>query len=305
MSIWPMRRVQIFLYLHIFLKFYFIHCVQIIMSEETNSPKTSRPPRMDSNSMGHPVFGDLLVESFSPHRLPTFLQVLNRVRFFKSQPRNREDPLRPIYKLVASELSSIWKEAFVVPVIGDHNLATKLQTEIEKKLNHVQSVWKRLANNPEKLSAELSEMKKIYSISKCTCFLKTTHRQDVIRSNCNCSNPIVNLECYGDQIHGFGQIIIFEEEKVAFAQKVAEMDAKPLPTPPSSAESVNAGYGRTHLENKRARPLSFGPLFDPEDVDMEAPVQDEVNYDTVLETMLSQGLKPFAIMKCISKFIDN
>ena len=37
---------------------------------------------------------------------------------------------------------------------------------------------------------------------------------------------------------------------------------------------------------------------------MEVPdeIQDEVNWDPVLETMLAQGLKPFAIMKCISKY---
>ena len=110
------------------------------MSEETKSPKPSRPPRMDSNSMGHPVFGDLLVESFPQHRLPTFLQVLNRVRFLKkNQVSNRENPLRSIYNIVANEVSLIYKEAFVLPVLNDHSLTTKFQTDIEKKLKYVQS----------------------------------------------------------------------------------------------------------------------------------------------------------------------
>ena len=276
------------------------------MAEETTSSKTPRPPRLDANSMGHPVFGDLLAE-FPKHRLPTFLQVLNRVRYFKSRPRNREDPLRSIYKLVAKELSLIWKESFVVPVIGDHNLVTKLETEIEKKLNYVRGTLSRIVdvNRPEKLTAQLSEMKTVYSISKCSCFLKktVTHRQDVIRSNCNCKNPIVNLETYGDQLFGFGEIIIFEAEKLIFAQKIAEMEAKPLPTPPPTPTAESGLYDRKFLATKRARPPSGAFEFpDDDDVNMEAPVQDEVNWDPVLETMLSQGLKPFQIMKIISKF---
>ena len=130
-------------------------------------------------------------------------------------------------------------------------------------------------------------------------------RQDVIKANCHCDNPIVNLQCYGDQLFGFNQIVIFEEEKAVFIQKVAEMEAKALPTPPSSAESVDAGSGRISLETARARPISFGPLIQ-DDVEMAAPRQNfEINWDPVIETCLSQGNKPFAIMKIISKFLDQ
>ena len=272
------------------------------MAEET--PPTTSKSRMDSNRMGHPVFGDLL-EKFPGNRLPTFLQVLNRVRFLKSQASSPRDPLRGIYNLVATELSTIWMEAFVVPILNIHNLTTNLQTNIEKKINSVRQHFGRIVNSPEKLTAEISEMKTVYSITKCRCFLKTQHRQDVISSNCHCDNPIVNLECYGDQLFGFNQIIVFEEEKAVFSQKIAEIEAKSLPTPPkdtppSTTDSTDAGYGKKFLATKRGRPISFGDL---DDVEMEDPVQNEVvNYDTVLETMLAQGLKPFAIMKIISKF---
>ena len=275
------------------------------MSEETNSPKTSRPPRIDSNSMGHPVFGDVLAENFPPHRLPTFLQVLNRVRYFKSQ-LNSGHSLRSNYNLVASELSPIWKEAFVVPIPNDFALTTKLQTEIEKKIKFIQNNLSWFGNNPEKLEAQLLEMKKVYSITKCKCFLKKTHRQDVISSNCHCDNPILNLECYGDQLFGFNQIILFEEEKAAFTRKLAELEAKSLPTPPSSTEKVEDIYRRKVLSPKRARPISYGNPSDPEDVEMEVPDQKGAdwrpNWDPVLETMLAKGLKPFAIMQIISKY---
>ena len=144
-----------------------------------NPPKTSKKsPRMDHNMMGHPVFGDL-VEKFPEFRFPTFLQVLNRVRFLKkNQHLNRLDSFRPIYKLVACELDTIWNEAFVVPVVNSHSLATKIEKEVEKKLKFVTGNLAKILNpnHPEKLTAQLSEMKKVFNITKCTCFLNVTHR---------------------------------------------------------------------------------------------------------------------------------
>ena len=143
------------------------------MAEE---PTTSKSPRFDSNMMGHPVFGDL-AEKLPQFRLPTFLQVLNRVRFLKkNQLSNRESSLRPIYNLVASELDTIWNDAFVIPVINSHSLATKLEREIEKKFQFVSTRMSSFVKNPEKITAQISEMKTLLSITKCTCFLKATHR---------------------------------------------------------------------------------------------------------------------------------
>ena len=275
------------------------------MAEDPTNSKTPKSARMDTNTNGHPLFGDL-VETFPQYRFPTFLQVLNRVRFLKSIQQNRLDSLRPIYNVVANELSSIWTEAFVVPVPTNQNLATRLEREIEKKLLNVRSNLSKIVDpkHPEKKTAQLSEMNKVFSITKCKCFLKKEHRQDVIRSNCKCDNPIVNLETYGDQLFGFNEICIFEEDKVIFTQKIAEMEAKTLPTPPPTPTEESGLYDRKYLATKRARPLSGGYKFpDDDDIDMEASVQDEVNWDPVLETMLSQGLKPFAIMKCINEMV--
>ena len=144
------------------------------MAEEPTTSKKS--PRFDSNMSGHPVFGDL-AEKLPQFRLPTFLQVLNRVRFLKKNHRfNRESSLRPIYNLVATELEAIWKDAFVVPVVNSHSLATKLEREIEKKIQYVSVRLATMVKNPEKITAQISEMKHLYSITKCKCFLKTTHR---------------------------------------------------------------------------------------------------------------------------------
>ena len=144
------------------------------MAEEPTTSKKS--PRFDSNMSGHPVFGDL-AEKFPQFRLPTFLQVLNRVRFLKkNQLSNRESTLRPIYNLVASELDTLWNDAFVVPVINSHSLATKLEREIEKKIDFVSRRITTMVNHPEKITAQISEMKHLYSITNCKCFLKATHR---------------------------------------------------------------------------------------------------------------------------------
>ena len=67
-------------------------------------------------------------------------------------------------------------------------------------------------------------------------------------------------------------------------------------------------YRKKVLSPKRARPKSYGNPSDPEDVDMEVPIHSGAdwrpNWDPVLETMLAQGLKPYAIMKNISKFVS-
>merc|ERR1712072_1615279 len=109
--------------------------------------------------MGHPVFGNLLVK-LSENRLPSFLQVLNHVRYLKSQgsPRLKPVELRSIYNEVAASLSEIWKSAFIVPVISNSNLAGKLQREVEKKIQQIRSSLGRIIGSPDKLSAELSKI---------------------------------------------------------------------------------------------------------------------------------------------------
>ena len=110
---------------------------------------------------------------------------------------------------------------------------------------------------------------------------------------------------------GFNQFIVSEEDKANFTQKVEEMEVtkslstlpmSALPTPPSSAKSSGGDYDRKFFPLKRARPSSFGG-FDP-DVDMDSvpdpsEEQDQIRMimKPVIETMVSQGNRPFAIMK--------
>ena len=105
---------------------------------------------------------------------------------------------------------------------------------------------------------------------------------------------------------GFNQIFLSEEDKAIYAQKIAEMEAtKSLPTPPPSAEKSSGDYDRKFLATKRARPNSGAFQFPP-DVDMVEmdSVSDPVEPDQikmimkpVIETMVAQGNRPFAIMK--------
>ena len=123
-----------------------------------------------------------MVEKFPEFRFPTFLQVLNRVRFLKkNQLVNRLDSLRPIYNLVACELDTIWNKAFVVPVLNSHSLATKIEKDIEKKLNHVSRNLTAIVNpnHPEKLTTQITDKEqnyetstKIFVLNIIGCFLK-------------------------------------------------------------------------------------------------------------------------------------
>ena len=81
---------------------------------------------------------------------------------------------------------------------------------------------------------------------------------------------------------GGGEILIFEDEKTFFEQKVSEMEAaatstSTFPTPPSTAD--DAGYTRPAL--KRARPKSgaYGNMESP-NVEMEEP-SSKVDWDPV------------------------
>ena len=296
MSIWPMRRAHFFLQISKFFPI-LLHSVLINMAED--QPTTPTSSRLDSNRDDHPVFGKLM-EELPKFRLPTFLQVLNRTRFLKSQMVNRQAPLRPIYQLVASELEAIWKSAFVVPIISTNALITKLQTEVEKKIKQIRTNL-TFYTRPEKLSTELATLKKVYNISKCKCFVNTSHRQDIIKSSCKCPHPILNLECYGDQMHGFAEFIIFEEQKVFFEQKMAEMESiSTNPTPPPTP-TEDAGYFREYPEVKRARAGSYGNVESP-DVEMGEP-SNNVDWDPVLEAFAAAGVHPGPAYKILSLII--
>ena len=255
--------------------------------------------------MGHPVFGDLL-EEFNQHRLPSFLQVLNHVRYLKSQGSLRLTSLelKSIYNQVANSVTEIWKSAFIVPVVNSHALSGKMQREVEKKITDIRSTLSRFISNPDKLTAELSQLNKVYNITLCKCFINAVYRQDIISSNCNCTYPIVNLETYGNQLLGHNEFVIFEGEKAIFTQKVAEMEAKnskfEAPTPPSSAEKADPGYSKGHLELKRARPISYND-YESSNVEMDA--SNSINWDPVLEAFAAGGVHPGTAFKILSLIV--
>ena len=98
----------------------------------------------------------------------------------KSQAGSRLDPSITIFNQVAKDLASIWESAFVVPIITEKALAQKLKRDCEKKITMVRSSLKYITDSehPDRLTSELSRMKKLYNISKCVCFVDTQHRQD-------------------------------------------------------------------------------------------------------------------------------
>ena len=106
---------------------------------------------------------------------------------------------------------------------------------------------------------------------------------------------------------GFNQIFLSEEDKAVFSQKVAEIEAtKSLPTPPSTPTEKSSGdYDRNFLAPKRPRPQSYKDFITPSsDVEMDPVPDPSVDQDPirmimkpVIETMVAQGNRPFAIMK--------
>ena len=127
------------------------------MDEETTPPKRGR---MDSNRVDHQVFGSP-VEKLPSNRFPTLIQVVNRVRFLKSQKliSNRE-----IYNSVADDLIKTWESAYVVPIINKKTLADRLDTVVEKKikyanknLNIIMDVNKPVIGIPELQSHSVSD----------------------------------------------------------------------------------------------------------------------------------------------------
>ena len=140
-------------------------------------PTASKSSRVESNMQEHPVFGNL-VESLPSHRLPSFLTVINYVRYLKSQETTYHGRLRPIYNTVANDLIGIWESAFVVPVVNAHTLGGRMQSDVEKKIQQVRSSLKFFTDpkHPDRLSGELSNLKKVYNISMCKCFIKEEYR---------------------------------------------------------------------------------------------------------------------------------
>ena len=124
---------------------------------------------MEANQV-HPLFGTK-IHTLSRSSLPSKLQIINFIRFkldstTKKQYTNKEK--YGIYREVAKDLLSIWREAYIV--CSDEEYVIRLiQTKIIPLLEVVRKNVKKYANEEIK-NAKLSELKKIFDIARCPCF---------------------------------------------------------------------------------------------------------------------------------------
>ena len=287
------------------------------MAEETSSPQ--KKARLNSVMNDHPIFGNTL-KSLPSKRFPSMLQVFNHVRYLKGEFSHRLPPhvkgvdarkeeLR-IYRGVADQLIETFKSGYVLPVMEKESIVKQVEKLVKEKTDHVQKNKHRLLNNPEKKNAFLSEMGRIVNICNCSCFLDKTSKEEIIGSNCSCppENKVMNLDCFGNQILGLQEIIIFEEEKQHFEKILADQkEASPATTtsalsPDDNSESVS----ENNLEFNRPRPKSFAPLLELGDNDEDMKIEKgKIALDNTLETCLALGLKPAGIMKILNTFVTD
>ena len=275
------------------------------MEEEITSPKRVR---LDSNRLEHPIFGSP-VEKLPSNRFPSFLQIVNNVRFLKSQGlmSNLE-----IYKYVADDLVKTWESAYVVPIINRKTLADKLNTEVEKKMKYVTKNLDKIldVNNPEKRTNFVSEVNKVFNISKCSCFVNKETKEEIVPSNCVCKHKIINLDCYAQQMFKTLQIFVSEEDKLKFSKMVDDLEKKsPKKRSPQASSSSTSPeeniyekkYLPTNQRLRPVRPINYNMSLDEEVPDI--PKETPINWDHVIETCIAQGNKPYAIMKIVNSMI--
>ena len=271
------------------------------MDEETTPPKRGR---MDSNRVDHQVFGSP-VEKLPSNRFPTLIQVVNRVRFLKSQKliSNRE-----IYNSVADDLIKTWESAYVVPIINKKTLADRLDTVVEKKIKYANKNLNIImdVNKPEKKTNFLSEMSKVFNISKCSCFVGRETKEEIIPSNCVCEFKIINLDCYAQQMFRTLEIFVSEEDKVKFSKMVEDLEKKSpkkhSPQASSSSTSPEDIYEKKYLPtHQRPRPINYNMSLEEGVPDI--PNETQINWDPVIEACIAQGNKPYGIMKILNSMI--
>ena len=270
------------------------------MEEEITSPKKAR---LDSNRVDHPIFGSPM-KKLPSNRFPSFLQILNHVRFLKSQHlMSKQD----IYNTVADDLIKTWESAFVVPILNKKTVSDKLKKEVEKKINHVSQKLSKILENKNDF---VSEMSKVFSITKCTCFVEKETKEEIIPSNCvyDIKNKIINLDCYGHQMFRTLEIFVSEEDKLTFSKMVETLEnqtPKKQSPPPASSSSTSPAdniYQKKYLPtHERPRPINYNMSLEEEVPEIAKETQ--INWDPVIETCIAQGNKPYQIMKIINSMI--
>lgn len=255
-------------------------CLIVTMAEESLSG-TPKRKRVDSGMEPHPIFGDVQ-EKLPSTRFPSMLNVVNHVRYLKAHKLAGNIG---IYNSVTDHLMAVWKSAYAVPLVERNTIYQSVQSYTEDKLAYVRRVKSRLIK-PEQSDAKeslISDMKKVFVISKCKCFVNVETREEIIRTNCKCkpSNQIINLAGFGDQMFYLREIIVFEEEKAIFEEKMAEnfktSPAKLKPGSSSSSKMATNDYEKYYpeFETPRPRPApgSYAKLEDSGlDIDVDEPI---------------------------------
>ena len=94
---------------------------------------------------------------------------------------------------------------------------------------HVQRNCKRILQSEKKKEDLLSDLNKVFDISKCRCFADKLKEQ-FIPSNCNCphEDKIINLETYTDQIFNRdAKILLSESQKNKFELALSAIKLSP------------------------------------------------------------------------------
>ena len=262
---------------------------------EPSTPLTPKKiPRLDSSMSGHPIFGNL-EETLPTRRFPSMLNVVNHVRYLKAH-RLAGGGINGMYHSVTDHLMDVWKSAYVVPLLERNTIFSAVKKYTEEKLDYVKKTSRLL--KPESSGAReslISDMKKVFVISKCKCFVDVQSREEIVRANCNCkpSDQIINLSGFADQMFHLQEIIIFEEEKAIFEEKMAINDRlKSSPAKIHPGKSANTDqYKVHHPETARARPVpgSYANLedsgLDMEDMDIGESTKSKYKYEKLHNTI--------------------
>ena len=185
----------------------------------------------------HPLLG-AKIPTLSRSSLPSKLQIINFIRFKMDSKRMLKKEKFVLYREVAKDLISIWREAYIICFDEDYVIKI-IQTKIIPLLLDVQKNNKHYHSKEELKTAKLAELKEIFDIAKCPCFRdkKGSHkpRAEFIYTNCVCpeKDKIVNFPTYYDQVfdQSFDRslvILISEDDKKNFETIFAHPDFQPV-----------------------------------------------------------------------------
>ena len=122
---------------------------------------------MEANQL-HPLLG-AKIPTLSRSSLPSKLQIINFIRFKTGSKRMLKKEKSELYREVAKDLISIWREAYII-CFDEEYVMRIIQTKIIPLLSDVQKNNKNYNSKEEFKNAKLLELKEIFDIAKCPCF---------------------------------------------------------------------------------------------------------------------------------------